>query len=332
MLLGSDSVKLSIIIPVYNVRQWLEETVNSVLNQTFRDFELILVDDGATDGSGALCDAFAAADNRVKVIHQENAGVSAARNAGLDAAQGEFIGWVDSDDIIEADMFQRLVSLAQSNNAEIAQCQHDRASQLNGSDRTDAVERMDGPGFVRRMFTKQGGAYTNQVALWSKIYRKELWEDIRFPVGQVYEDEMQTYKVCLKAKTIVETEDILYHYVKRENSIITGESHKKMLDKQKALADRLTYLPAKMPDMEALCTQTFLGFTRNILCQMQRQGDSDSVQQGIDLLFANAGKLKSCTNKYDRIYLPLLKSKCGRHWVLKNDFEPIQKIIRRLKH
>ena len=325
-------MKLSIIIPVYNVRQWLEETVNSVLNQTFRDFELILVDDGATDGSGALCDAFAAADNRVKVIHQENAGVSAARNAGLDAAQGEFVGWVDSDDIIEADMFQRLVSLAQSHNADIAQCQHDRACELNASTRTDAAELLDGPGFVRRLFTKQSGAYTNQVALWSKIYRKELWEDIRFPVGQVYEDEMQTYKVCLKAKTIVETEDILYHYVKRENSIITGESHKKMLDKQKALADRLTYLPAKMPDMEALCAQTFLGFTRNILCQMYQQGNEASVQQALALLFAHYSLVKKYANKCDRIYLPLLKSKRGRHWALKNDFEPIQKIIRRLKY
>lgn len=332
MLLGSDCVKLSIIIPVYNVRQWLEETVNSVLNQTFRDFELILVDDGATDGSGALCDAFAAADNRVKVIHQENAGVSAARNAGLDAARGEFVGWVDSDDIIEADMFQRLVSLAQNYNAEIAQCQHDRACELNASTRTDAAELLDGPGFVRRLFTKQSGAYTNQVALWSKIYRKELWEDIRFPVGQVYEDEMQTYKVCLKAKTIVETEDILYHYVKRENSIITGESHKKMLDKQKALADRLAYLPAKMPDMEALCAQTFLGFSKNVLCQMYRQEDKASVQQGTELLLANKVKIRKYVSKYDRIYLRRLKSKRGRHWVLSNGFEPIQKMIRRLKH
>lgn len=324
-------MKLSIIIPVHNVRQWLEETVNSVLNQTFQDFELILVDDGATDGSGALCDAFAATDNRVKVIHQENAGVSAARNAGLDAAQGEFIGWVDSDDIIEADMFQRLVSLAQNYNAEIAQCKHDRASQLNGSDRADAVERMDGPSFVRRMFTKQGGAYTNQVSLCTKLFRKELFDDIRFPVGQVYEDEMQTYKVCLKAKTIVETEDILYHYVKRENSIITGESHKKMLDKQKALEDRLNYLPTKLPDLEAMCAQSFLRFSANILCKMYQASDMESVHSGLDLLMTHYGLLWRYANKYERLYLPLLKTKYGKRWVLNNDFEPIQKIIRRLK-
>lgn len=325
-------MKLSIIIPVYNVRQWLEETVSSVLNQTFRDFELILVDDGATDGSGELCDTFAAADSRVRVIHQANAGVSAARNAGLDAAQGQFIGWVDSDDIIEADMFLRLVTLAENHNADIAQCQHDRACELNANPRMDAVELLDGPSFVRRMFTKQGGSYTNQVALWSKIYRKTLWDDIRFPVGMVYEDEMQTYKVCLKAAKIIETEDILYHYVKRENSIITGETHKKMLDKQKALADRLSYLPQRMPELEMLCAQSFLGFSKNILCQMHRQEDKACVQQGIDLLLANKEKLKKHISKYDRIYLRRLKSKRGKRWVLSNDFEPIQKMIRRLKH
>ena len=324
-------MKLSIIIPVYNVRQWLEETVNSVLNQTFRDFELILVDDGASDGSAELCDAFAAADSRVRVIHQENAGVSAARNAGLNAARGEFVGWVDSDDIIEADMFQRMLLLAEKYEADIVQCQHDRLGVLNAAPRSDKTEILDGADFVRRMFTKQGGEYTNQVALWSKIYRAELWEDIRFPAGHVYEDEMQTYKVCLKAAKIVETKDILYHYVKRENSIITGESHKKMLDKQKALADRLAYLPVKMPEMEAICAQTFLGFSKNILCQMYRQDDAQAVQQGVDLLLQNMGTMKKYASKYDKFYLRRLKRKKGKQWVLSNDFEPIQKMIRRIK-
>lgn len=325
-------MKLSIIIPVYNMRQWLEETVRSVLNQTFRDFELILIDDGSTDGSGELCDGLAQTDDRVRVIRQENAGVSAARNAGLDAAKGEYIGWVDSDDLIEADMFQRLVCLAESYGADIAQCQHDRASQLKGSNRTEAVEILEGPGFVRRMLTKQGDQYTNQVALWSKIYRKALWEDIRFPVGMVYEDEMQTYKVCLKAAKIVETEDILYHYVKRENSIITGVTHKKMLDKQKALADRLEYLPTKLPDLEKVCCETFFHWSAHILCQMYQANDMESVQQGLDLLFQHYDIIKKYANKYNRIYLSLLKGKRGRHWVLSNDFEPIQKMIRRLRH
>ena len=325
-------MKLSIIIPVYNVRQWLEDTVKSVLNQTFWDFELILVDDGASDGSGELCDAFALADERVRVIHQKNAGVSAARNAGLDAAKGEYIGWVDSDDVIEADMYERLMLLAEKHNADIAQCQHDRSNQLNRSTRTDVVETLDGPSFVRRIFTKQGGKNTNQVSLCSKVFKSKLFEDIRFPVGQVYEDEMQTYKVCLQAEKIVETEDILYHYVKRENSIITGVTHKKMLDRQKALEDRLKYLPTKLPDLEKVCCETFFHWSAHILCQMYQAKDIVSVEQGMDLLLKHYDVVKRYANKYNRIYLPLLKSKWGRQWVLSNDFEPIQKMIRRLKH
>ena len=104
-------MKLSIIIPVYNVKSFLPEAVESVLAQSFRDFELILVDDGATDGSGEICDRYAGEDSRIKVIHQKNAGVSAARNAGVSAAQGEYIGFTDSDDIIERDMYQRMMTV-----------------------------------------------------------------------------------------------------------------------------------------------------------------------------------------------------------------------------
>ena len=324
-------MKLSIIIPVYNVRRWLEDTVKSVRNQTFRDFELILVDDGASDGSGELCDAFAAADDRIRVIHQENAGVSAARNAGLDAARGEYIGWVDSDDIIEADMYERLVQLAESHNAEIVQCQHDRADKLNGNARSDDVEILNGPSFVRRIFTKKGGDNTNQVSLCSKIFRRKLFEGIRFPVGQVFEDEMQTYKVCLKAEKIVETGDVLYHYVKRENSIITGVSHRKMLDRQMALEDRLRYLPQQLPDLEKACCEDFVGWSAHILCQMYINGDISSVKDALDLLLKHYDLAKKYANRYTRIYLPLLKTKRGMRWVLSNDFEPIQKIIRRIK-
>lgn len=324
-------MKLSIIVPVYNVKDWLGETVNSVLAQTYRDFELILVDDGATDGSGALCDAFRLADSRVRVIHQENGGVSAARNAGLDAATGEFIGWVDSDDIVEKDMFQRMMALAQCHGADIVQCCHDRALELNGAERNDAVTVMDGPGFVRRIFSKKQGMYTNQVALWSKIYRRELWEGIRFPEGMVYEDEMRTYQVCLKAKKLVETEDILYHYVKRENSIITGETPKKMLDKQKALLDRLEYLPKQLPDLEKDCAGSFCWFSQYILCRMYEQGAAAELEQGVQTLLAQKKRLAPWLSRYEKLYLPLLRWKWTRGWILKNDFAPVQKWIARLK-
>lgn len=325
------TLKLSIIIPVYNVAEWLSETVDSILAQTFRDFELVLVDDGSTDGSGELCDQYAAGDNRIRVIHQKNAGVSVARNTGVAAAQGDYIGFTDSDDIIEADMYQRLLELAEAYDADIVQCQHDRESILNGLTRSETVEMMDGQAFVHRMFTKAGGQYTNQVALWSKIYRRELFEGIVFPVGQVYEDEQETYKLCLKAKRIVEIPDILYHYIKRENSIITGISPKKMLDKQKALLDRLYYLPERIPELEKQCCRAFLGFSTHILCVFFRENETDALTAAMQALQEQSKRLRPWLNRYERIYLPALKWKWARKIILKNEFSPIQKVILRIK-
>lgn len=322
-------MKLSIIIPVYNVEAFLPQAIESVLAQTYRDFELILVVDGGTDSSGDICDGYAAQDNRVRVIHQKNAGVSAARNAGVAAARGAYIGFTDSDDIIETDMFQRLMELAERYSADVVQCEHDRSNHLNGNPRSEEVEVMDGEAFVRRIFTKSGGRYTNQVALWSKIYRRELFKGIVFPLGRTYEDEQETYKLCLKAKTLVETPDILYHYIKRENSIITGISAKKMLDKQAALLDRLYYLPQRLPDLYQLCAETFLGYSRSILCEMYKAGEKAAVRQAIRVLLKHKKQWKPFMSKNDRLYFPLLRICPG--WVLKNDFLPIQKLLGRGK-
>lgn len=322
-------MKLSIIVPVYNVAQWLPETVDSVLEQTFRDFELILVDDGSGDGSGEICDSYAEKDSRVRVIHQKNAGVSAARNAGVAAAEGDWIGFVDSDDIIEKDMFAVMMALAEQYGADVVQCQHDRADTLNGAPRAETAEIMTGEEFVRRIFTKSGGMYTNQVALWSKIYKRELFEGIVFPVGQVYEDEQETYKLCLKAGTVAETTDVLYHYIKRENSIITGISPKKMLDKQLALADRLRYLPNRVPDLKPICAKSFLNYSQGMLCQLYEAGQKAAVKAGIRCLKAEKKRLKGCLSAYERIYLSLLGLCKG--WILGNEFAPIQKLAAKIK-
>ena len=324
-------MKLSIIIPVYNVAAYLPQTIESVLDQTWEDFELILVDDGSGDGSGIICDEYAARDSRIRVIHQENAGVSAARNAGVAAATGEFIGFVDSDDIIERDMYQVLLSHAEQHGTQIAQCQHDRASTRNGLERSRELTVLDGPSFVRRIFTFKSGEYTNQVSLCTKVFRRELFDGIVFPVGRVYEDEQETYKACLKAERIVETPDILYHYICRQNSIITGVSARKMLQKQLALLDRLNYLPARLPDMEEQCARSFLGFSQYILCRMYETEEEEAIQQAVQVLLAQKKRLRPWLNRYERLYLPGLKCRPIRNIILKQDFAPIQNTVARLR-
>lgn len=324
-------MKLSIIIPIYNVAEYLDNTVRSVLAQTFQDFELILVDDGSTDGSGDICDRFAQADSRIRVIHQKNAGVSAARNTGLDAAQGEFIGWVDSDDLIEPDMYAHLLALAEKYDAQIVQCEHDRLDSLNGSPRTGAVTVLDGPAFVRRIFTKQGGRYTNQVALWSKIYKKELFDGIRFPVGQTFEDDQQVYKVCLKAQTIVDIPDVLYHYIRRENSIITGVSPKKLLDRQAALLDRLLYLPTVMPELEEACARSFFICSTQNLCQLHKSGAKKELAIAQKRLLSQKKRLLPWVSRLNRLYLSVLGCRWARNIILSNDFEPVQNWLKKFR-
>ena len=236
---------LSIIIPIYNVEKYLEETLKTVLAQTFNDFELILVDDGSTDGSGEICDKYAEKDSRIKVIHKENNGVSEARNTGVAAAKGEYIGFVDSDDIIEPCMFELMINAAKEYECEIVKCEHDRDNKLSYNEYTiiegDNFEVNTGEKVVRDIFIKTSARCTNILALWSKIYKRELFKGIIFPPGRVYEDEARTYQILLKAKRVGELDLPLYHYVKRDNSIITGIAVHKCLDKAWALKDRMDF-------------------------------------------------------------------------------------------
>lgn len=325
-------MKLSIIIPIYNAKQYLNETIHSVLAQNYADFELLLIDDGSTDGSAALCDEFALVDSRIKVIHQENAGVSAARNAGVSSVQGEFIGFVDSDDLIEPDMYSVMMEIADSTGADIVQCCHDRKDAVEGKNHNCMAERIiSGEQFVKEIFTCRGGAYTNQVALWSKIYRRKLFDGIVFPVGRTYEDEQETYKLCLKAEKIALVSEVLYHYVKRENSIITGVSPRKMLDKQAALRDRLHYLPDRLPELTPQCCQSYYGFSINILIQLSAAKEAAAYNTAKKTLLDEEACIRSNLDKYGRLYLRWLRHSMLERLLIKYEFEPIQAVIRRLR-
>lgn len=216
-------MKLSIIVPVYKVESYLRRCVDSILAQTFTDFELILVDDGSPDGCPAICDEYAEKDSRVKVIHKENGGLSDARNAGLDIAQGEYIGFVDSDDWIHPEMYEVLYDHANRERADIAQIK--LLQFLDGTEPLDIS--IEGQKTESLIFTNQqlvDEYYTSRYAVnctvCNKLYRKEIFSHIRFPVGCYYEDsaiELRTYEAANK---IVVTPIPLYYYRQRQGSIM----------------------------------------------------------------------------------------------------------------
>ena len=185
---------ISVIIPVYNTQDYIEHCVRSVLSQTYSDLQVILVDDGSPDDSGRIIDAIE--DPRVLVIHQENGGLSAARNTGLDNATGEYIGFIDGDDFVEPDMFETLLGAMDSAQADIAQCgyiaddltvgEFDRGDgKIRVFDRDDAILSL-----VRNDVFEQ--------VVWNKLYKREVIGDIRFHVGKFHEDEFFSWRVFYK--------------------------------------------------------------------------------------------------------------------------------------
>lgn len=217
-----QDILISVIVPVYNVEKYLPKCVDSILNQTYRNLEVILVDDGTKDASDAICDAYAQKDPRVKVIHKENGGLSSARNAGIDIAQGEYLGFVDSDDWIEPDMYETLLSLAEKYRVKMV-C----GGRFNVNDATGVrtpglcppvEEVISGEELVSRIFL-----WDNiDSAAWDKLYHHSLFREIRYPLGKIVEDVPTTYRIALAAGKIAMCDKHFYNYLYRENSITTA--------------------------------------------------------------------------------------------------------------
>ncbi len=205
--------KVSIIVPVYNVEQYLSECIESILNQSFRDYELILVDDGSTDKSGELCDAYAQREN-VKVIHKQNGGLSSARNAGMDIAQGELLYFVDSDDFLSENGLSELVKMYDESGADvvIAQLTQDRA-ELAAHQALDYFT-YDRKKVLELLFREKLNPSAN-----CKLYRSALFNGIRFPEGLVYEDYATIPRVVDAADKIAVTQFKVYYYRPNPESI-----------------------------------------------------------------------------------------------------------------
>lgn len=211
---------ISVIIPVYKVEPYLRRCIDSVINQTYTNLEIILVDDGSPDNSPAICDDYAQKDNRVKVIHKENGGLSSARNAGINVAIGEFLSFIDSDDWIHPNYIETLISDLLTNNADISIVENIVTStQPKNASISNTVQILTAYEALERLFKKQEIAF---IVSWGKLYKKELFKDIHFPIGRFHEDEFTTYQLFYTTKKIVWNNTPLYYYFKREDSITTA--------------------------------------------------------------------------------------------------------------
>lgn len=216
-------VLVSVIVPVYKVENYIRRCIESIIDQTYGNLEVILVDDGSPDGCGAICDEYAGRDVRIKVLHQENRGLSGARNAALDIARGDFILCVDSDDHIHERMVEKLLAAAGEYEADIVICSHfaETSKQLSIRDRIIddvlVMDRMDAIG--RLVDDEEIKSYA-----WGKLYKRELFDGVRYPVGRNYEDMATTYYLFDKASKIVRLPEYLYYYTVRDDSISYNNS------------------------------------------------------------------------------------------------------------
>ena len=234
---------ISVIVPVYNVEQYLPRCLDSIINQTYTNLEILLIDDGATDNSGKICDEYAQKDNRIRVFHKENGGQASARNLALDNATGEYVAFVDSDDYIEKEMYQKLLSAIQENEADLALCNYrriqiDLKQELVGdcerdNDAMPLTGVFNGKDCLSFLYQGTSGIFTSPC---TKLYHKAILNDVRFPVGKkAHEDEYVTHQIFYNATKAVLIPDKLYYYVQRGNSTMHTRNDRAKLDFTEAM-------------------------------------------------------------------------------------------------
>lgn len=238
---------ISVIVPVYNVEKYLDKCIESIVNQTYKNLEIILVDDGSPDNSGAICDAWAEKDDRIIVIHKENEGSGKARNVALDLAKGEFIAFVDSDDYIEKHMIDHLYSLF-TDNVGITEC-----SMIYTED--DSAD-MDNNGCNEVIIYSAEDALSLHIkdklfrqTVVNKLYRRDVIGDVRFPVGTRIDDEFWTYQVIAKANKLIHTSRIMYAYRQQQNSQMHLHFALPRLHAIDAKKERLLFLQQHYPTL-----------------------------------------------------------------------------------
>lgn len=242
---------ISVIVPVYKVEAYLDKCISSIVNQTYSNLEIILVDDGSPDNCPAICDSWAARDNRIKVIHKENGGLSDARNAGMAISAGELLGFVDSDDWIEPNMYQLLYENLVANDCDMSAC----GVQMDWEDGTPS-RRLTKDGTCVLSFEDAMRAIIEESWLkqpvWYKLYKTKLVKDILFPVGKYHEDVFWSYQAVGRAQKVCVFDQLCYHYIQRSGSIM-GESYSlRRLDSLEAKVMRVEYMQEHMPSMLSL--------------------------------------------------------------------------------
>ena len=247
--MSQEKALISIIIPVYKVEKYLEKCIQSVINQTYENLQIILVDDGSPDNCGKICDEYAKKDHRIEVIHKSNGGLSDARNKGLEIAKGEYIGFVDSDDYIEADMYEVLYNLLKQYNADVSICNFYTVSQgkISIKNADNGINEYNRIEILKEILLDKN----IQSYAWNKLYKKELFDEIKYPIGKKYEDIGTTFYLLEKCNKVVVTGKSEYYYINRQDSIVNNVTESTITDYIELIMQRYDYIEENIKELSS---------------------------------------------------------------------------------
>lgn len=280
---------VSVIVPVYNVEEYLDRCVDSILAQTYKNIEIILVNDGSSDSSGSLCKKNLARDSRIVVIEKRNGGLSSARNAGLDSMRGEYLVFVDSDDYIHPKMIENMLNALILNSVEIVECGIKYVSDSRNEEKDFKESRVSLSDYKKidhNQAVLKCLDYQLKIMSWNKLYKASMFDNLRFPVGMLNEDEFTTPFIIDRCTSYLVMDDNYYAYVHRQGSIMHSKFSMKRFDILEAFQHRLKYFSLKYHRKydEVIMYHYFLACV-NLKIIMDSQHDTRSFRKVYNNLF-----------------------------------------------
>ena len=274
-----NNPKITVVIPIYNVQGYLRNCVDSLLKQTYQNMEILLIDDGSTDQSGAIADGYAEKDFRVTVYHKENGGLSDARNYGIERAHGQYICFVDSDDYVSPMFLQILYENMVKYEADISGCVYRRTTKLDESDEQDCharIECWNSEEALRKMLRQEDEFTTSACAL---LYKLSCFDNIRYPKGAYFEDLGTTYLILDNIKKMVRTSQCLYHYYTRDGSISNQRFEIRYMDQYNFAKQICSFIQSKYPCLVLDAQARLVGVCFNIYMTFERSQKRKYAQQ-----------------------------------------------------
>lgn len=283
---------ISIIVPAYNVEKYISKCIESILNQTYEDFEVLLINDGSTDNTLNICNEYAKKDSRIRVINKENGGLSSARNKGIDFAKGDWISFIDSDDYIHQCMYEILYRNIIFYDADISMCNYKKVYNENiNLENVDYKYSEDIKIFnkieaLNQLYIEDN---TNFVIMCNKLYKKELFRNLRFDIGQIHEDQLIIHKILFKCNKLIYNNIPLYYYLQREGSIMNQEFNIKKISILRAFEDRI------------------LLFYKNNMDDLQHKAEKDYLLRFFTMYFKIEDTFSNCTNELKELRIQFIK-------------------------